>query len=187
MIRRGRPEDADALAALQVRAWHAAYSSYVAEEDLAAAGAPVERAERWRARLAADHEGSTTLVADGDRLAGFVTVGPSRDDDADGAGELFAIYVEPELVGTGVGRELMLAGEGALREMGFTAATLWTFQANEIARRFYERGGWRVDERPHDPGRWGWAPSVRYRRELTPADASPGPAPSGAGDPRPAS
>ena len=185
MIRRGRVQDAEALAALQVRAWRAAYSSYVSEEDLASAGRPEERVERWRSRLALEDAESATLVAEDGGIAGFVTVGPSRDDDADGAGELFAIYVEPERIGTGLGRELVLAGERELREMGFTAATLWTFQANDTARRFYEGAGWRVDERPHDPDRWKWARSVRYRRSLTPADASPPPAPPGAGDPRP--
>ena len=166
MIRRGRPDDAEALAALQIRAWRAAYSGYVASEELAAAGDLAERTARWRTYLAPDHPESATLVADNGRLAGFVTVGASRDDDAGGAGELFAIYVEPELIGAGVGRELVLAGEQRLRDDGFSEATLWTFQANEPARRFYERGGWRVDERPHDPDRWKWAPSVRYRREL---------------------
>jgi GNAT superfamily N-acetyltransferase len=166
VIRRGRPEDAEALAALQVRAWQAAYSAYVEQEDLQARSDPGERTERWRSYLAPDHPESTTLVADRGRLEGFVTVGASRDDDADGAGELYAIYVAPELIGTGVGRELLVAGEQALRDQGFSEATLWTFQANDPARRFYERAGWRVDERPHDPGRWGWAPSVRYRRPL---------------------
>jgi hypothetical protein len=38
------------------------------------------------------------------------------------------------------------------------------FERNAEGRRFYERAGWRVDERPFDRDRWGWAPSVRYRK-----------------------
>ena len=106
------------------------------------------------------------------RLAGFVSVGTPRDEDTNGDGELYAIYVEPELIGSGVGRELAVAGERELAALGHRAATLWTFAANGPARRFYERGGWRVDERPYDPGRWGWAPSVRYRKDLNPAPAT---------------
>ena len=173
MIRPARIEDAEALAALQVRAWRAAYSSYVAAEDLAAVGDAAQRAAGWRERLAAGRADVVTLVAErGGRLVGFVSVGTTRDEDTDGDGELYAIYVEPELIGSGVGRELAVAGERELAALGHRAATLWTFAANGPARRFYERGGWRVDERPYDPGRWGWAPSVRYRKDLNPAPAT---------------
>ena len=173
MIRPARIEDAEPLAALQVRAWRAAYSSYVAAEDLAAVGDAAQRAAGWRERLAAGRADVVTLVAErGGRLVGFVSVGTTRDEDTDGDGELYAIYVEPELIGSGVGRELAVAGERELVALGHRAATLWTFAANEPARRFYERGGWSVDERPYDPGRWGWAPSVRYRKDLNPAPAT---------------
>ena len=173
MIRAARAEDAEALAALEVRACRAAYSSYVAAEDLAAVGDAAQRAAGWRERLAAGRADVVTLVAErGGRLVGFVSVGTTRDEDTDGDGELYAIYVEPELIGSGVGRGLAVAGERELVALGHRAATLWTFTANEPARRFYERGGWSVDERPYDPGRWGWAPSVRYRKDLNPAPAT---------------
>jgi GNAT superfamily N-acetyltransferase len=174
VIRPARVEDAQTLAALQVRAWRAAYSAYVAAKDLDAAGDVGARAAGWRERLAAGRARTVTLVDERDgRLAGFVSVGPTRDEDTGGDAELYAVYVEPELIGSGVGRALALAGEEELRRRGHTAATLWVFAANTAARHFYERGGWRVDQRPYDPGRWGWAPSVRYRKQLAPAPARP--------------
>src|SRR2546423_6827289 len=98
-------------------------------------------AGRWRERLGR----TRTFVAVEDELQGFVSVGPSRDEDArEGDGELYAIYVEPALIGTGVGHALLAYGE---RELAGTyrGATLWVFEANALARRFYERHGWRVE------------------------------------------
>jgi GNAT superfamily N-acetyltransferase len=55
-------------------------------------------------------------------VVGFVSVGPSRDSDA--SGELFAIYVDPDRWGAGVGTELIAAGERRLSELGHVDAIL---------------------------------------------------------------
>jgi GNAT superfamily N-acetyltransferase len=72
---------------------------------------------------------------------------PARDDDAEpaSAGELAAIYLVPELWGTGLGRELMASGLSALCDAGFGEATLWVLDTNSRARRFYEAAGWHAD------------------------------------------
>lgn len=163
-------EDADALAELNLRGMRFAYESFVSRADLESVGR-AELGERWREDLATRRPSTRTLVAEGrDRgVVGFVRVGRSRDDDArPGDGELHAIYVEPALVGTGVGHELLAAGEADLAR-DHPAATLWVLGPNEHARRFYGRHGWTVDDAPFDPARWGWATSIRYRKMLRPA------------------
>ena len=166
MIRPARLADAPAIAALQLRAWQAAYGAYVAPERLAEAGDLDARTQRWREILGDTETAARTFVATDGGVEGFVTVGPPRDEDArDGDGELYAIYVEPALVGTGVGRALLGHAERELART-YTAATLWVFEANATARRFYERHGWAVDDAPFDTRRWNWAPSLRYRKTL---------------------
>jgi GNAT superfamily N-acetyltransferase len=161
VIRPARVEDAEALSDLQTRSWHAAYGGYVdaARIDRSAQG----RDSRWREILAGDH--GTFVIAGADApMIGFVSVGASRDDDArPGDGELWAIYVEPDLVGTGLGGELLRYAEAELART-YTGATLWVFERNEQARAFYERRGWHPDDRPGDPDRWDWAASIRYRK-----------------------
>src|SRR5213595_1956420 len=83
-------------------------------------------------------------------VVGFVAVGASRDDDADG--ELYAIYVDPEHWGTGVGRKLIHAAETQLRVLAHRDVVLWVFEDNPCARRFYEAAGWQLDT------------EVRYRK-----------------------
>ena len=86
-------------------------------------GAPrVElRAPQWR-------DWPPLLAESGDVTVGFISVGASRDADADG--ELFAIYVDPDYWGSGVGRKLMAAGEERLRELGHVEAILWVLADN---------------------------------------------------------
>ncbi len=166
MIRRARVDDAGALADINRRGWTFAYADYVDVEKILAASGDLE--ERWREGLSDRHDPRRIWVAEDEagRVTGFVSVGPSRDEDArPGEGELMAIYLVPEEVGTGVGRALLARGEQSLADLGFAAATLWVFEANTRARRFYERNGW-VVEPDSGPGPWGWARSVRYRRTL---------------------
>ena len=74
---------------------------------------------------------------------GFAAFGPSRDGDAPpGTGEIPAIYLAPEVVGGGVGRELFEETVATLRRTGYARATLWVLEANDRARLFYERAGW---------------------------------------------
>jgi GNAT superfamily N-acetyltransferase len=99
-------------------------------------------------------EGSPPSPSEGP-LLGFVTFGGSRDEDARGLGEVYALYVDPDRYRGGVGRVLMGAARERLAAEGFDEAILWVLQGNERARTFYEGEGWRPDgasrvENPYD-------------------------------------
>jgi GNAT superfamily N-acetyltransferase len=142
---------------VHVRTWQAAYAHVFPPTRLAELSVE-RRAEQWRERP------PLVAVAHG-AVVGFVSVGASREADA--AGELFAIYVDPEHWGTGVGRELIAAGEKRLRELGHANAILWVLEDNPRARRFYERAGWHHDgaTRPIEIFELKVL-EVRYRKEL---------------------
>ena len=138
-VRAAVPEDAEAIADAHVRAWQVAYAHAFPDEALAGLDrAPRER--HWREGI---RSGWTVLVTDD--VSGFASVGPTRDADAEGAGEVYAIYVTPEQWGTGAGRALMAAAVEALRDAGFSEAVLWVLEDNPRARRFYELAGWEAD------------------------------------------
>ena len=67
------------------------------------------------------------------------------------------LYVEPELTGRGIGRELL---EVAKRERP-RGLRLWTFEANAGARRFYERHGFVAGDRTDGDNEEG-APDILY-------------------------
>jgi GNAT superfamily N-acetyltransferase len=109
------------------------------------------------------------FVADREgEVIGFVGCGRSMDEDAEeDTGEVYAIYLRPEVVGTGVGRSLFFRANDHLRASGFRRATLWVLAENARTRRFYEIAGWRADgtEKTED---WDGFPlrEARYRIEF---------------------
>jgi ribosomal protein S18 acetylase RimI-like enzyme len=162
-VRLASARDAKGIAGIQERGWQAAYRHVFPPADLDRGG--FVRLSRWRERLRRPPAGWATFVAIRDRvIVGFVSIGPSRD--IDGAGEVYAIYVDPAAWSTGAGRGLM---ERAERELAATydEATLWVLEDNPRARRFYELAGWATDGERKVEERWGVrAPEVRYRKRF---------------------
>jgi GNAT superfamily N-acetyltransferase len=145
-VRQARPEDARSVAEVHVASWRHAYRGLLPDEYLDRLSVD-DRETMWLGAFTDPDPKSGAVVAEASgRIVGFASFGPSRDEGVpDGTGEVPAIYVEPAVLRTGVGRELFEAVTAALRESGFTRATLWVLEANGSARRFYERAGWSWD------------------------------------------
>jgi ribosomal protein S18 acetylase RimI-like enzyme len=160
-VRRARPGDAAAIAEVHARTWQATYEHVFGAERLAAR---VPDLALWT-RILANERVEVNVAEAGGRIVAFVSVGPSRDDDAEG--ELYAIYALPEAWGTGAGAALMQAGLDAMRAAGYRDAVLYVLDDNPRARRFYEREGWALDGGTKSEELLGvQVTEVRYRRVL---------------------
>jgi ribosomal protein S18 acetylase RimI-like enzyme len=165
VIRPATPDDAAALAAVQIRAWWRAYADLV-DHDKLAEHTVASRTERWREILAAGQTETAVAAVDG-RVAGFASVGaPQHAAPEPGLGELHALYVDPPAQGAGVGSALLADAEARLRALGFDRAVLCVFEANGLARAFYAAHGWRREE-PHTVVADRWAPEIRLRKGLS--------------------
>ncbi|MFI7275445.1 GNAT family N-acetyltransferase [Streptomyces sp. NPDC049879] len=150
-IRRLTAEDTEDVARLRVAGWRYAYQDVVPDAYLAAMD-PAVMAARLRAALPFP-AGRADLVADAgaDGIVGWAALGPYRPDetldppDAAPGGELYALYVRPDVIGTGVGRGLMTASLDLLRAFGHRHVRLWVVRENARARRFYERAGFTAE------------------------------------------
>jgi len=141
-----------------VETWQAAYAHALPPDQLETLSL-AEAVER------SQHRPPTFVAELSGEIAGFVSVGASRDPGTDG--ELFAIYVHPGHWGTGVGRALIDAGETELRRLGHKEAVLWVLDDNPRARRFYELAGWSVDGAAREIEIFGFDVSeVRYAKRL---------------------
>ncbi len=143
-IRPATAHDAMGVAEAHVRAWQVGYRGLISQDHLDALRAE-DRARRYgfeRMDLAGPF---TQVAADGGTVCGHVTTGLSRDADLAGAGEIWALYVDPLRWGQGVGRRLLTAGCAQLARQGCGKAGLWVLSGNVRARRFYERAGWRFN------------------------------------------
>jgi GNAT superfamily N-acetyltransferase len=170
-IRLATEGDASVLAVLHNQAWQWAYRGQLPDTFLDELSSTLPRREAWRREMLARPPGDErTWVAElGGRVVGFADTGPSRDaDDTPGAAELAALYLDPQVVGTGVGRALLYNAMADLWQRGYRVAVLWALETNVRARRFYEIAGWRSDgttkteQRPNVELR-----EVCYRIDLT--------------------
>jgi GNAT superfamily N-acetyltransferase len=161
------PGDELAVAAVHVASWRDAYRELMPAEFLAGLD-PADRARRYTFDAPGRNGPATVLAVDeDDTIWGFATVGPARDEDAAGLGELYALYVDPPRLGTGTGRLLLADGRRRLADRGNAEAILWVLIGNAPAQRFYERDSWDRDggERIEQP--YGIVSTVvRYRRSL---------------------
>ncbi|MFD9354693.1 GNAT family N-acetyltransferase [Streptomyces sp. NPDC060031] len=77
------------------------------------------------------------------------------------------LYAMPEIWGTGIGEQLMLAALTALGQADYAQAALWVLEDNERARRFYEAAGWGPDGAAVEDSTEGASLNkLRYRRSL---------------------
>jgi GNAT superfamily N-acetyltransferase len=169
-IREATIADARPIAEIHVRAWRGAYRGQVPDDFLDALSVEDRLGQHeWTIRNPRE-TWRLWVVEDDGGVIGFAVTGPSEDADADErTGEVYAIYLEPDRVGTGFGRTLFAHAVEDLRARGFTTATLWVLETNERARRFYETAGWTPDGTTASE-RFDCAmlPTVRYRASLGP-------------------
>ncbi len=103
---------------------------------------------------------------DGD-LLGLTACGASRDPDAGNeVGEVRTLFVAAGGWRRGVGSALMAAALDDLRARGYSEATVWSFDANERANRFYESHGFERDGGERTEEVWAHLTEIRYRRRL---------------------
>jgi GNAT superfamily N-acetyltransferase len=166
LLRPAEPEDALAVARVHVRSWQAAYRTLLPHEYLDQLR-PEDRASKYDF-ASRDPQKPSTIVATGEGLVyGFVTTAPSRATDLTGCGELYALYVDPEQWGQGIGVALVSAARAGLFEPGFRKAFLWVRAGNLRAERFYQIDGWVPDGLRRTDSVWDiTVDEIRYQRGL---------------------
>ncbi len=139
-IREAAPEDAAAIAAVQVRTWYAAYAGMLPQDHLDRRTIELRTAQ-WNDRFqAGDHE-VFVACSDNGSVVAFASGGASTEPVDGFDGEIGTIYVLPEAQGQGLGKRLLRAVVTALRAKGFQSAWLRVLSDNTPARRFYEKLG----------------------------------------------
>jgi GNAT superfamily N-acetyltransferase len=154
LIRAAGAADAPAIATVHVASWQATYPGLLPAAEITRHTLE-GRTAMWTRLLDVPTavpyalSASVCVAIDGDRLVGFANSGPFRVD-ADAAapastedrrdGELYALYLLPDVHGRGIGRRLFEAAADDCRASGFGAMRCWVLDGNP-AIRFYERLG----------------------------------------------
>jgi GNAT superfamily N-acetyltransferase len=154
-VRLARPEDAAAVARVQVVTWRTAYRSLLPAAVLD--GWDEQAAtESWRAAIVAPPTpGHAVLVAiDRGELVGFAAVGPAEltaGEPAHPAGpsvEIATLLVEPRWGRRGHGSRLLAAAVDLARTTGAGRLQSWLAESDRVSAGFLESAGWARD---------GWA------------------------------
>jgi ribosomal protein S18 acetylase RimI-like enzyme len=154
-IRRARADDAARIARLDIETWRDAYAGILPGPFLIDLDAR-RRQAGWRAEIGRPGIAVFVAVDEDDDIVAFGSAGRIRGggrfgDVGDGRGaaaaetrdgEVFTLYVAPERHDQGIGRRLLLALLGWLRDGGTRRALVWVLRDNP-ARFFYQRVGGR--------------------------------------------
>src|SRR5579872_7312555 len=101
LLRPAEPADALGVALVHVRSWQAAYRGLIDDAYLNGLHAE-DRAARYDFTHADPEKPYTIVAVDDGKILGFATIVPSRDADVQGAGEIAALYLDPEYWDRGI-------------------------------------------------------------------------------------
>ena len=163
IVRPARTPDAEAIERIRVRGWQVGYRHLYPAAELDALELD---SSRWTQRIERPPPGWATYVAEGrGRTLGFVSVGPSRDEQES---ESCRRSRRSRRVVARRRSRAHRPGEERLAEQ-YAEATLWVLEDNPRARRFYECAGWLPDGGRQKVERLGVSPpEVRYRKRFRP-------------------
>ena len=107
------------------------------------------------------------IAEEGGFPVGSVIFGRGRDAGSDDCGEIVSLYVLPEVMGRGIGSQLLKAAVAALHEDGYPQVYLWAIEGNVRADRFYLKHGFHrtADRVQYRIGLQDVA-DIRYHREV---------------------
>ena len=168
-VRRAVEADATEMARVHARSWRATYAGLLPNPVIEhVVSLERRRAGRFSAILADPSTRAAFFVATRDgAVIGMANWAPSGDADAtDATADVQTIYLDPDAIGQGIGRQLLAAVVEDIFARDFKAATLWVLDTNHRARRFYEAAGWTADGSRKDAEVAGAVlHEVRYRRQ----------------------
>jgi GNAT superfamily N-acetyltransferase len=139
-------DDAEAIAAIQARAWATSYAGLVpAAGELREA----DFAQLWRDALTrpADARHRALVALERNRVVGFAITTPATDPDCDQVtdAELMELTVDAEERGKGHGSRLVQAAVDTMVADRFTRAVTWLVADDDEQRAFLTESGWAPD------------------------------------------
>lgn len=168
-IRFANEFDAERIGMIHIRSWQKAYAPYIPESILHNLSVS-DRTQQWSGLIG---QGVAVLVLElNEQVIGFASLCKFRNEDHyDAAGEVSAIYLDPNYWRNGYGTKLCLAALDELSHLGYQAAFLWVLCDNTPARMFYEKLGFQATNKTkleefYEGG--ALLSEVLYKKELTP-------------------
>ncbi|MCL2169022.1 MAG: GNAT family N-acetyltransferase [Defluviitaleaceae bacterium] len=157
-IHKALPEYAYDYTACSVAIWQAAYRGIVPDEYLDGMTAKIrERAYELEKELASPSDCEHYCVMESDKIIGFIVINKSWEVN------IWAIYLLEEFWGRGYGKQMLDFAIEELRSAGVKEVSLWVFEENSRARRFYEKNGFSLDGAKRVRDKYGGVPLTELK------------------------
>ncbi|WP_315831063.1 GNAT family N-acetyltransferase [Bradyrhizobium prioriisuperbiae] len=169
IVRKARPDDAPAIAAVHVSVSRETYAHLFSAEELGQFSV-AHRARQWHAMIGErDRADLAVFVAESaadKTISGFGCCSRQRSDmlvEQGFNGEFQSIYILPPAQGRGLGRALMAEMARYLSALAISGGACWVLRGNAGAHRFYEAlGGEIVGEQALGPDTEATLTQVAY-------------------------
>ena len=141
-VRFARLDEAQSIARLHLSACRALHAGQVPDSHWHETPL-TRRVAFWREAIEFG-EPQVIMALQGDSLRGFVGFDRSRDPKSrNTTGELWALYVDPQHLGQGVGLALWDAAREGLIEEGCSEVTVWVPLRAQHSLRFFDAAGFK--------------------------------------------
>lgn len=142
------PQDAEAIADVQVAAWKRSYANVLPDEVLASLNRET-LAAAWREEIGRPTEARQRILValDESAVVGYVLTAPAEDPDCNPAvdGEIDDLTVHADHEKNGHGSRLLHAAIDTLRADKFERAIVWLTSTDDARRVFLTESGWAAD------------------------------------------
>ncbi|HEY8559941.1 MAG TPA: 3-deoxy-manno-octulosonate cytidylyltransferase [Pyrinomonadaceae bacterium] len=135
-------EDVPQIAKVHVDSWQKSFRGIAPQAFLDAMNVE-KRAAAFAERFSDDDYRMFVAESDAGEIVGFVDFGKARHEVAGIGTELFAIYLNPELKGKGIGAELFKVGVRDLVARGIDSVYLQALKVSPY-KKFYEKMGGKI-------------------------------------------
>lgn len=164
-IRYADVNDARVLGEIHSNSWKIAYRDIVPESILVNISA--DKRQKYFEKAISEGQEEDILIFADDKAVGFMCIGECRDDDKDDTfGEIWGIYLLPEYWNNGIGSYFINWGLNELKNRGYKKVSLWVLEENFIARKFYEKMGFKHDGTIKELTLGKKLIEIRYEKEI---------------------
>ncbi len=139
-VRRAELGDAPAIAHVEIASWRSTYREIVPQEHLRRMSF-VDYFSRWTRALSRGDNTTYVGVGDDDEVRGFAMAGRDRSGNSVYRGELYVIYLLPEVQRRGLGRRLIAAVAEDLAGEGIDSMRVWALDRNPFCKFYAALGG----------------------------------------------
>lgn len=142
-IRAAKKEDASSLANIIVESWKSAYSEIIPKDEI------TRYLDKDRRKIQFEkfiENGEIVLIGLLNKMpCGLVFANKDNDEGLENCGSIYSIYLLEETWGKGLSSKLMDETIEILKRKGCKKISLWVYEENSRARKFYEKHGFTFD------------------------------------------